>query len=132
MTPQQVAMVQTSFDQAKPIAATAAELFYKRLFELDPSLMSRFKGAMQRQGMMLMNMIGTAVAGLSKPDSIIPAVRAPGERHLGRGVKEAHYATVGEALLWTLGTGLGAAFTAEVKAAWAAAYGLLAGVMQGK
>lgn len=76
MTPQQVAMVQTSFDQVKPIAVTAAELFYKRLFELDPSLRSLFKGDMQRQGMMLMNMVGTAVSGLSMPDSIIPAVRA--------------------------------------------------------
>ena len=81
---------------------------------------------------MLMNMIGIAVGGPSRPDSIIPAVRALGARHVGYGVKDAHYATVGEALLWTLGTGLGAACTAEVKEAWSAAYGLLAGVMQGK
>lgn len=78
-----------------------------------------------------MNMIGTAVAGLSKPETIVPAVRALGQRHVGYGVKNAHYATVGEALLWALGAGLGAAFTADVKEAWTSAYGLLAGVMQG-
>lgn len=44
----------------------------------------------------------------------------------------AHYATVGEALLWTLGAGLGAAFTAAVMEASTAAYGLLARVIQGK
>ncbi len=131
MTPQQINLVQASFEQVKPIAATAADLFYKRLFELDPALKPLTKGDMQRQGMMLMNMIGTAVAGLSKPEAIIPAVRALGERHVGYGVKNEHYATVGEALLWTLGAGLGAALTADVKEARTSAYGLLAGVMQG-
>ncbi len=43
---------------------------------------------------------------------------------------DAHYDSVGAALLWTLEQGLGDAWTAEVKAAWAAAYALLAGVMR--
>ena len=34
------------------------------------------------------------------------------------------------ALLWTLGQGLGDAFTPEVEEAWAEAYGLLATVMK--
>jgi hemoglobin-like flavoprotein len=51
-------------------------------------------------------------------------------RHVGYGVTDAHYGSVGAALLWTLGQGLGEAFTDEVRDAWAAAYTLLAGVMQ--
>jgi nitric oxide dioxygenase len=44
-------------------------------------------------------------------------------------VKDADYGTVGAALLWTLGEGLGPDFTPETKEAWTAAYTLLAGVM---
>ena len=43
---------------------------------------------------------------------------------------DAHYASVGAALLWTLRKGLGEAWTAEVEGAWAEVYGLLAGVMR--
>ncbi len=38
MTPQQINLVQETFADVKPIAATAAELFYNRLFTLDPAL----------------------------------------------------------------------------------------------
>lgn len=43
-------------------------------------------------------------------------------------MKDAHYDTVGGALLQTLGQGLGPAFTPEVKAAWTSVYGMMAGV----
>ena len=51
-------------------------------------------------------------------------------RHLGYGATEAHYDTVGEVLHWTLEQGLGDAFTPEVKNAWMAVHGLLAGTMK--
>jgi len=77
-----------------------------------------------------MQMIATAVAGLDRLDTIVPAVQALGVRHAGYGVVEAHYQTVATALLWTLEQGLGAAFTPAVAAAWTEAYGILAGTMQ--
>jgi len=49
---------------------------------------------------------------------------------VGYGVKSQHYDTVGAALIWTLGAGLGSAFTPEVKEAWVGAYTLLATVMK--
>jgi hemoglobin-like flavoprotein len=130
MSPSQIDLVQASFAQVKPIAATAAQLFYDRLFTLDPSLRGMFRGDMARQGQMLMSMIGAAVAGLRDLDELAPAVRQLGARHVGYGVKTEHYGTVGAALLWTLERGLGDAFTPEVREAWAAAYDLLANVMQ--
>lgn len=129
MTPQQIALVQSTWQQVVPINDTAAALFYGRLFELDPGLKPLFKGDMAEQGRKLMAMIGTAVSGLARLDQIIPAVQDLGRRHVGYGVKDHHYATVGAALLWTLETGLGPAFTPEVEQAWATAYGALAGVM---
>lgn len=130
MTPEQVALVRSSFAQVLPIKETAADLFYTRLFELDPSLRPLFKGDMKEQGVKLMTMIGTAVGGLDRLDSIVPSVQALGRRHADYGVLDQHYDTVATALLWTLEKGLGAAFTPDVKSAWTSAYGVLAGTMK--
>lgn len=130
MTPRQIALVRETFAAVKPIAGTAAALFYDRLFALDPALRALFKSDMREQGAKLMQMIGVAVAGLHAPEALVPTLRGLGRRHRGYGVDDRHYDTVGEALIWTLGQGLGPAFTDEAREAWLAAYGLLAGVMQ--
>lgn len=130
MTPQQINLVQETFADVKPIAATAAELFYNRLFTLDPALRPLFKGEMGQQGQMLMSMIGAAVSGLKDLERLAPVVRQLGARHVRYGVKAQHYATVGSALLWTLEQGLGPKFTPDVRDAWTAAYTLLSDVMQ--
>ncbi len=130
MTPENQALVRESFAKVAPIAPQAAALFYGRLFELDPSLKPLFKGDMTEQGRKLMTMIGTAVANLNKLDAIVPAVQDLGRRHKTYGVLPAHYDTVAAALLWTLGQGLGDAFTPQVEAAWTEAYTILATVMQ--
>ena len=130
MTPRQIELVQESFTKVLPIAPAAAEIFYARLFEIDPALRGLFKGDMKEQGRMLMMMIAGAVRGLSNPPALIPVLKGLGARHLGYGVEERHYDTVGTALIWTLQKGLGDAFTDEVCESWVAAYQLLAGVMQ--
>jgi hemoglobin-like flavoprotein len=130
MTPRQVELVQESFSKVLPIASAAADMFYGRLFEVDPSLRRLFKGDMQEQGRMLMAMIGGAVRGLANPAPLMPVLKDLGARHLGYGVEEHHYDSVGDALIWTLQKGLGAEFTDELCDAWVAAYQLLSGVMQ--
>ncbi|MAT92042.1 MAG: hemin receptor [Halioglobus sp.] len=129
MTPEQVTLVKDSWAQVSPISEQAAELFYNRLFELNPDYRALFTGDMKSQGKMLMSMLNTAVASLDRLDAIVPAVQALGQRHVGYGVQEQDYAVVGEALLWTLGQGLGEDFTDEVKQAWTETYTTLAGVM---
>lgn len=129
MTPSQKTLVQSTFTLVAPIAETAAELFYNRLFEIDPRLKPLFKGDIKAQGQKLMAMIGIAVKGLDDPGALIPLVKSLGDRHAGYGVKAQDYQTVGAALLWTLEKGLGEAFTPEVKEAWTAVYTLLADTM---
>lgn len=129
MTPDQVTLVQHSFQQVKPIADQAAALFYGRLFETAPELRPLFKGDMTEQGRKLIATLAVVVNGLRAPEAILPAAQSLARKHVGYGVQPEHYAPVGAALLWTLGQGLGDGFTAEVEAAWAAAYGLLSGVM---
>ena len=130
MTDDQIQLVQQTFALVAPIADDAAALFYQRLFTLDPSLKTLFRGDMKQQGQMLMQTIGLAVRNLHQPAAIIKSVEQMGQRHVGYGVTEAHYDTVGEALLWTLGQGLGDAFTPAVRDAWAATYTMLADVMK--
>jgi hemoglobin-like flavoprotein len=130
MTPTQIEAVKTSWAKVAPIADQAAILFYDKLFALDPSLRPLFKPDLTEQRKLLMTMLGAAVGGLGSLDTIVPAVQALGRRHKNYGVTDAHYGTVGQALLWTLEQGLGDEFTPEVRDAWTAAYGLLSGTMQ--
>lgn len=123
-------LVQASFERVAPIADTAAELFYGKLFELDPSLKHLFKGDMKEQGRKLMNMIGLAVNGLNDLEKLVPAVEHLGRSHGAYGVNDSHYDTVATALLWPLEKGLGEYFTPEVKAAWVEVYTLLATTMK--
>ena len=129
MTPNQIKLVQTSFAQVAPIAATAADLFYGRLFEIAPQVRAMFPDDLSEQKKKLMAMLSTAVAGLNHLDTLVPAVQALGRRHAGYGVKAQHYASVGSALLWTLEKGLGETFTPEVKDAWATTYIVLSTTM---
>ncbi|WP_426958474.1 globin family protein [Muricoccus radiodurans] len=130
MTPEQITLVQESFRNVFPIRDVAAKLFYDRLFETDPSTRPLFTSTdLTEQGRKLMATIGFVVTGLTRPETILPAAQSLARRHVGYGVTEAQYGTVGAALLWTLGQGLGEAFTPEVESAWAAAYTLLSNVM---
>lgn len=130
MTPQQIDHVRRSFALVQPIATQAAALFYDKLFERDPALTALFHVDMAQQGERLMHMLDGAVRLLDRPQSLGPVLMALGERHGGYGVVDAHYPTVGAALLDTLAAGLGEAFTPEVREAWAALYAEVATAMQ--
>lgn len=77
-----------------------------------------------------MQMLAAAIELLDRPAALTPVLLRLGQRHAGYGVAEAHYASVGAALLETLAAGLGEGFTAEVREAWTAMYGHVARTMQ--
>jgi hemoglobin-like flavoprotein len=129
MTPEQRVLVQESFALVVPIADTAGALFYDRLFALDPTLRDLFRSDMREQRRKLMQMLAVAVHNLDNVDNILPALHALGRRHAEYGVTGQHFGVVGEALLWTLERGLGAAFTTDVRAAWSAVYDALVEIM---
>lgn len=130
MTDDQIALIEDSFRTVAPIAVPAAELFYARLFELDPALRPLFANTdLAAQGRKLMTSLGFVVGNLARPEALLPAVEALGARHGDYGVLPAHYATVGAALMDTLARGLGEGFTPAVREAWAAAYDMLAETM---
>jgi hemoglobin-like flavoprotein len=130
MTLEQKRLVQDTYALLRPVLDLLGDIFYSRLFEVDPTLRHLFPPDIGRQGEKLVAAIGAAVAGLDRIDELERSMEDLGVLHAGYGVKSAHYDTVEQALLWTLRMGLGAAFTAEVREAWAAVYGMSATAMK--
>lgn len=130
VTPEQIKLVQQSFTKIAPIADQAADLFYDRLFKTAPTVRPMFPKDLTVQKQKLMQMLSIAVTNLHQVETILPAVEELGRKHVGYGTKPEHYDTVGETLLWTLEQGLGEGFDADVEAAWAATYAMIAGVMK--
>jgi nitric oxide dioxygenase len=129
MNPAQIKLVQDSFAKVAPISDQAAAIFYDRLFEVAPAVRSMFPDDLSEQRRKLMATLAVVVNGLSNLETVLPAASALAKRHVSYGAKPAHYPVVGGALLWTLEKGLGEAWTADVAAAWTAAYGTLSGYM---
>ncbi|MBB3697961.1 MULTISPECIES: globin family protein [Flammeovirga] len=130
ITSQQKKLVQNTFAMVAPISDKAAEIFYTKLFELDPSLRPLFKTDIKEQGKKLMTMLAAAVNGLNDLDALVPVVQDLGRRHVVYQVEDKHYDTVAEALLYTLGVGLGDDWTDEVQEAWTTVYTVLATTMK--
>ena len=135
-------LILSSWRLVVPIKDTAADLFYRRLFEIKPSYQQLFKNDMATQKRKLIAMLAFIVKSLDWPDSawrddvaeeddLFLVVLALGRRHSELySVPDAAYAAVGEALLWTLDYGLGKEFTPPVRAAWTKIYGLIATAMK--
>lgn len=130
MTPEQIELVQRTWRAVLPVGDTAAELFYGKLFSLDPGIRQMFGNDMVDQGRNLTAMISVAVGALAKPERITLAVRQLGQRHAAYGVERRHYQLVAVSLLWMLEKVLGEEFTPEVGRAWTAVYDFLAETMQ--
>lgn len=130
MTPDTIHEVQDSFRSVVKIADAAADIFYRNLFDTNPTLRPMFPSNLDEQKKKLVQALAMAVGSLEKPDTLLPILRDLGARHADYGVKPAHYDTVGKALLATLETGLGDRFTPACRAAWTEVYGLVAATMQ--
>ena len=124
------AIVQQSWKQVQPVRDQAAAIFYAKLFELDPSLRTLFKGDMDEHCRMWSAIISVAVANLERPIILLPSLYSLGAQQEKNGIRDHHYHTVDTALHDTLQRVLGEAFTPEVKAAWVDAYRAIANVMK--
>ena len=131
ISPEQAAEIRRSWQLVAPIADEVAELFYARLFELDPTLRTLFHTEPAVQRRKLMDSLTFIVTRADRPNELVPMLAALGERHVRYGVRAEHYVTVGEALLWTLDEGLGALHTTEARDAWVATYEFVSAAMGG-
>jgi hemoglobin-like flavoprotein len=130
MTPEQIQIIKLTFAQAMISKDQVGKLFYDRLFAIAPETRVLFKGSIEAQARKLMDTLALAIASLRDTPTLIATLEALAKRHVGYGVKDEHYDKVGEALLWTLDRGLGAAFTPHAREAWTALYGTVSKVMR--
>jgi hemoglobin-like flavoprotein len=131
MTPEQKRLVRHTWSQVAPSADAAADMFYRRLFEIDPATRKLFRATeMVAQRKKLLQTLSFAINGLDDLERLVSKVEDLGRRHAGYGVTDAHYDSVGAALLWTLEQGLGRAWTPAVASAWIEVYGMLSGIMR--
>ena len=131
MTPEQKRLVEHTWKQAAPIADAAAEIFYRRLLEIDPSTRKLFRATdMVAQRKKLLQTLSFAINGLNDLDALASKVEDLGRRHARYGVTDAQYDSVGAALLWTLEQGLGQAWTPAVASAWTEVHQLLSRIMR--
>lgn len=130
LSARQIELIQSNFKAVAPIADQAAEIFYNKLFEYDPKLRALFKSDMKQQGAKLMKTLGVAVAALRDLDNLVPVLQDLARKHVGYGVSMDDYTPVGNALLYTLKTGLGSQFTREAREAWVALLHVVVNVMR--
>ena len=129
VTARDIMLVRSSFALVVPIQDIAAGLFYDRLFAKAPELRPLFSSDLSEQKRKLMAVLSTCIGKLNDLAALGPVLRGLGARHVAYGTQPAHYAFVGDALLWTLEQGLAEAFTPEIRRAWTRVYTLLSTTM---
>ena len=125
MDPEQIHLIRRTFSLVERQKQVAALVFYRRLFSLDPSLRPMFGADIEEQGRKLMEILSVAVSMLEQPAALAAELEKLGARHVGYGVKEEHYATVGSALIGMLGDTLDDVFDKAAEAAWVALFGFV-------
>ncbi|GII58044.1 oxidoreductase [Planotetraspora thailandica] len=122
-------LVKESFSVIEPVAGKAAAFFYGRLFAESPQLRAMFPPAMDMQRDRLFKALTRIVWLLDSPDGLSAYLAQLGRDHRKYGVSDEHYTAVGKALIATIKHFAGDAWTAEIEAAWVAAYGMASEAM---
>lgn len=131
MIPARRQLVSESWKSLAPNGALVGTIFYRRLFEIDPTLRPMFSAAtLDDQIHKLVTMLDLVVHWLDVPERLVPALKKLGERHTTYGVRDEHYEKVGAALIGTLEEGLGEKFTPELRSAWTEAFLLISSLMR--
>jgi len=122
--------LETSFDQIAPRGDELMDVFYARLFAAAPSVKPLFAGTdLRRQKAMLLAALVLLRRSLRDLDSVTPALRELGARHVRYGAQPAHYPVVGQVLISSMVQVAGDTWTAEYEQAWTEAFAIVADVM---
>ncbi len=125
-----IELLRTSIALLPHDAPNSTEIFYQRLFEIAPELRKMFPEDLSQQARKLLDTLVWVVRYLERPEELLRALHALGERHAGYNVKVDHYASVGSALLWMFQYCLGDEFTDDMEEAWINAYAFISAEME--
>ncbi len=117
MSPQELLLIKESVTRLRPLSQQFSTLFYESLFRRMPQLETLFRDDPAVRLAKFTSMLST-FANAKNLDKLEPAIRGLAKRHTGYGVRREHYQHSREAMLDALSQGLGAEFTAELRAAW--------------
>jgi nitric oxide dioxygenase len=119
LTPHEIQIIKQSWNLFLSInPSIVGNAFYGKLFFDRPELRKMFPHKMDAQYVKLLQMLSTIVMRLERLDELTNEILALAKRHQGYGVKAEHYKFVGEALVWTLKTGMGREWNKELESAW--------------
>jgi len=131
-TEREAKIIKESWARVTPIEEEAGLKFYEHLFKVHPEVKPLFEESrMKKQALMLMDILNKSVKTVDNiTPGLIRTLKESGKRHVGYNTEDAHYAPVGENLLWFIKDGLPKEdWTDELKAAWVKCYDFIAGVM---
>lgn len=126
MTDRKTLIIKTSWSYVIAEREMTGEMFYDKLFELNPALQAMFPQDMEQQIGKLIDMITYMVSRMQVMSEIQKDIDAMAVRHAGYGVHDAHYATVGDALIWVLEKRLGDQWDEETRQSWTELYDMWA------
>jgi hypothetical protein len=120
MTALQTSLVESSWARVRPGARHLADLFYDRLFELDPLLEESMELDLTEQGRVFIAILEGAIQRLAQLHAAPPAGQSGSDRSATTGLTGELPLTIGKALLWALEQSLHEDFTPSLHDAWAA------------
>ncbi len=129
VTPEQVALIQSSFAELGPHTSDLSVRFYEHLFEAEPSARTMFSTDPELQEALFAEELSEIVNSISRFDAFVPRTRDLGVRHAAYGVTYEHSETSGRVLQMALADTLGPMFTDECDEAWSLAFRLMAETM---
>jgi len=124
-----IASIRETFAIVAAAGDEPAGYFYSRLFVAHPHLRNMFPPAMDAQRDRLLGALVRIVDGLTSPEDLVAYLSQLGHDHRKYSVEPEMYGAVGDALIATLRTYAGAAFTPAAEEAWGQAYQAASGLM---
>ena len=118
LTAAQKRLIRLSFLRIEPALDLVAQLFFLKLFRLDPSLRKKFDGPVEQQARKFAAGAKLAMISLGHEDGLAPTLKLLAARHRQMGIRTRHYRTMSRALVWTLERSLDKAFDQNTKDAW--------------
>jgi len=118
LTAEQKRLIRVSFLRIEPALDLVAQLFFLKLFRLDPALRKKFSGPIDVQARKFAAGAKLAMISLGHEDGLAPTLKLLGARHRQIGIRTRHYRTMSRALVWTLERSLDKAFDRDTKDAW--------------
>ena len=131
LTATQKRLIRESFIKIDPALDLVGQLFYLKLYRLDPSLRERFGSDPKSLGRKFMAAVKLTVIALKHEDGLTPTLKLLGVRQRQLGMKVRDYRTMAKAWTWTLERSLEKSFTRQSKDAWAVLLAQVTRVLSG-